>query len=82
MGTSQIFPKTCLDGFLFDFPIHQILIYHGFFQTMNLKSTGKGKGITITPHQAGHIIGGTIWLISKETDEILYAVNYNNIRDR
>lgn len=43
---------------------------------------GKGSGITITPQPAGHMIGGSLWLISKETDEILYAVNYNNIKDR
>ena len=43
---------------------------------------GKGKGITVTPQPAGHMIGGSLWWISKETDEILYAVNYNNIKDR
>jgi len=48
------------------------------FQTQ----TGRGKGITIVPHPAGHTIGGAIWLISKETDEIVYAVHYNNIKDR
>jgi len=43
---------------------------------------GKGSGITITPYQAGHMIGGSIWYITKDTDEIMYAVNYNNIKDR
>jgi cleavage and polyadenylation specificity factor subunit 2 len=26
----------------------------------------KGHGITITPHIAGHTVGGTVWLITKE----------------
>ena len=43
-----------------------------------LTLTSKGEGIVITPHNAGHIIGGSIWRISKETDEIIYAVDYNH----
>ena len=44
--------------------------------------SGRGAGITITALPAGHLIGGTIWRISKEGEEIVYAVNYNHRRDR
>ena len=33
---------------------------------------GKGAGIEITPYAAGHTIGGTVWKIVKETEEIVY----------
>jgi cleavage and polyadenylation specificity factor subunit 2 len=45
-------------------------------------TTDKGAGITITPYAAGHMIGGTIWKITKETEEIIYAVDYNHMRER
>eukprot|EP01119_Soliformovum_irregulare_P022802 TRINITY_DN7866_c0_g1_i1.p1 TRINITY_DN7866_c0_g1~~TRINITY_DN7866_c0_g1_i1.p1 ORF type:complete len:717 (-),score=229.90 TRINITY_DN7866_c0_g1_i1:43-2193(-) len=43
---------------------------------------GRGAGIEITPHKAGHMIGGTVWKIKKETEEILYAVDYNHKKER
>lgn len=43
---------------------------------------GKGAGIEITPYAAGHIIGGTVWKICKETEEIVYAVDYNHKKER
>jgi len=43
---------------------------------------GKCKGIIITAYSAGHTLGGTIWKIKKDTDEILYAVNYNHKKER
>ncbi|RHY26825.1 hypothetical protein DYB32_007250 [Aphanomyces invadans] len=39
--------------------------------SQKLKLSGEGEGIYITPHAAGHLIGGSIWSIAKETDEIL-----------
>lgn len=30
----------------------------------------------------GHMIGGTVWKIVKETEEILYAVDYNHKKER
>ena len=45
-------------------------------------NTGKGQGIRITPYAAGHMIGGTIWKITKETEEIVYAVDYNHKKER
>jgi len=38
--------------------------------------------IEITPYAAGHMIGGTIWKIKKETEEIVYAVDYNHKKER
>ncbi|ETV83179.1 hypothetical protein, variant 3 [Aphanomyces astaci] len=46
--------------------------------SQKLKLSGEGEGIYITPHAAGHLIGGSIWSIAKETDEIIYAVDYNH----
>lgn len=43
---------------------------------------GKCKGITITASSAGHTVGGTIWKISKDTESILYAVDYNHRKDK
>jgi cleavage and polyadenylation specificity factor subunit 2 len=40
------------------------------------------KGITITAHRAGHSIGGTVWKITKDTDQIIYAVDYNHKKER
>jgi cleavage and polyadenylation specificity factor subunit 2 len=45
-------------------------------------TTGKCKGITITAYGAGHTLGGTIWKIKKDTDEIVYAVDYNHQKER
>ena len=52
-----------------------------YCQKINLKE--RGLGLHITPLQAGHIIGGTLWKISKEGDEeIIYAVDYNHNKER
>ncbi|GAM28904.1 hypothetical protein SAMD00019534_120800, partial [Acytostelium subglobosum LB1] len=34
--------------------------------------------ITITPYSAGHMLGGSVWKITKETDTIIYAIDYNH----
>ncbi|KDO26595.1 hypothetical protein SPRG_07999 [Saprolegnia parasitica CBS 223.65] len=49
--------------------------------SQKLRLSGQGEGIYITPHAAGHLIGGSIWSIVKETDEIIYAVDYNHRAD-
>jgi len=41
-----------------------------------------GEKLFICPFLAGHSLGGTIWKITKETDEIVYAVDYNIKRER
>ncbi|RHY09697.1 hypothetical protein DYB25_005926 [Aphanomyces astaci] len=44
--------------------------------SQKLKLSGEGEGIYITPHAAGHLIGGSIWCIAKETlkDEIVHVL--------
>lgn len=44
--------------------------------------TGKAEGITVSPLNAGHLIGGALWKITKESEEIVYAVDYNHAQDR
>ena len=39
-------------------------------------------GIVVTAFPAGHLIGGTVWKITKDTEEIVYAVDYNHRRER
>ncbi|KAL0949343.1 hypothetical protein HGRIS_009413 [Hohenbuehelia grisea] len=44
---------------------------------------GKCQGLTITPFNAGHTLGGTIWKIrSPSAGTILYAVNMNHVKER
>ncbi|RKP38749.1 beta-lactamase-like protein, partial [Dimargaris cristalligena] len=43
--------------------------------------TGKCQGISIAAYAAGHTVGGTIWKISKDTDSVVYAVDYNQIKE-
>ncbi|KIK04662.1 hypothetical protein K443DRAFT_675681 [Laccaria amethystina LaAM-08-1] len=44
---------------------------------------GKCQGLTITPFNAGHTLGGTIWKIrSPSSGTIVYAVNVNHMRER
>ncbi|EIM88077.1 uncharacterized protein STEHIDRAFT_94995 [Stereum hirsutum FP-91666 SS1] len=44
---------------------------------------GKCQGVTITPFNAGHTLGGTIWKIrSPSAGTIMYAVNMNHMRER
>jgi cleavage and polyadenylation specificity factor subunit 2 len=46
------------------------LVFENFKQlkySEKLTLTKKGDGLVITPHAAGHLIGGAIWRIVKET---------------
>ncbi|TDH68560.1 hypothetical protein CCR75_005669 [Bremia lactucae] len=57
------------------------LVFERFKQlkySEKLTLTSSGEGIVITPHVAGHLIGGALWKIMKETDDIIYAVDYNH----
>lgn len=40
------------------------------------------NGIVIAAFAAGRSLGGSVWRISKETDEIVYAVDYNHRKER
>ncbi|GAB4814627.1 hypothetical protein N2152v2_001673 [Parachlorella kessleri] len=48
----------------------------------NVQLSGKGKGITITPLAAGHLLGGTLWRVSRDGDDFVYAVDYNHRKER
>lgn len=51
-------------------------------QGVTLEGLPNGDQVTITPHRAGHMIGGTIWQIAKATASIVYAVHINHRKDR
>ncbi len=38
--------------------------------------------ITVTPHVAGHMLGGTFWEISKDPERVVYAVEFNHGKER
>ncbi|MCO5581435.1 hypothetical protein L7F22_035319 [Adiantum nelumboides] len=50
--------------------------------SQHLPLAGKGEGITITPYAAGHLLGGTVWKITKDTEDIIYAVDFNHRKER
>lgn len=44
---------------------------------------GKCQGLTITPFNAGHSVGGTIWKIrSPSSGTIMYCVDFNHMKER
>jgi hypothetical protein len=43
---------------------------------------GKGEGIVIAPHVAGHLLGGTVWKITKDGEDVVYAVDFNHRKER
>uniref|UniRef100_A0ACD5T9Q8 Uncharacterized protein n=1 Tax=Avena sativa TaxID=4498 RepID=A0ACD5T9Q8_AVESA len=43
---------------------------------------GKGEGIVIAPHVSGHLLGGTVWKITKDGEDIVYAVDFNHRKER
>lgn len=52
-----------------------------FHQSVNMR--GKGLGMNISALPAGHMLGGTMWRISRDGEEdILYAVDYNHKKER
>uniref|UniRef100_A0A0E0C6S2 Cleavage and polyadenylation specificity factor subunit 2 n=1 Tax=Oryza meridionalis TaxID=40149 RepID=A0A0E0C6S2_9ORYZ len=42
----------------------------------------KGEGIVIAPHVAGHDLGGTVWKITKDGEDVVYAVDFNHRKER
>jgi len=50
---------------------------------ITFSSSGKCQGLTITPFNAGHTLGGAIWKIrSPSSGTIVYAINMNHMRER
>ncbi|OWM75610.1 cleavage and polyadenylation specificity factor subunit 2 [Punica granatum] len=50
--------------------------------SQNHHLSGKGEGIVISPHVAGHLLGGTIWKITKDGEDVIYAVDFNHRKER
>ncbi|KAJ1724832.1 hypothetical protein LPJ53_000968 [Coemansia erecta] len=50
-----------------------------YSQPMTL--SGKHSSIVITAHAAGHTIGGSIWTISSGTEVVLYAMDFNLVKE-
>ncbi|XP_043717262.1 cleavage and polyadenylation specificity factor subunit 2 [Telopea speciosissima] len=50
--------------------------------SQNHHLTGKGEGIVIAPHVAGHLLGGTVWKITKDGEDVIYAVDFNHRKER
>ena len=65
-------------------PRYQLLKYQQVFplDTLETISSGAAKGLVVTPHPAGHMLGATVWHIRKRTESILYAVNFNHSREK
>lgn len=56
--------------------------YHSKYHILSFIS-GKGIGLRIVALPAGHMVGGTIWKISKVGEEdIVYAVDFNHKKER
>ncbi|KAL6633945.1 hypothetical protein ACP70R_026616 [Stipagrostis hirtigluma subsp. patula] len=41
----------------------------------------KGEGIVIAPYVAGHLLGGTVWKITKDGEDVVYAVDFNHRKE-
>ncbi|KAK8946198.1 Cleavage and polyadenylation specificity factor subunit 2 [Platanthera guangdongensis] len=50
--------------------------------SQNYHLSDKGEGIVIAPHVAGHLLGGTVWKITKDGEEVVYAVDINHRKER
>eukprot|EP00178_Gracilaria_changii_P021008 TRINITY_DN621_c0_g2_i1.p1 TRINITY_DN621_c0_g2~~TRINITY_DN621_c0_g2_i1.p1 ORF type:complete len:869 (+),score=191.24 TRINITY_DN621_c0_g2_i1:8600-11206(+) len=52
------------------------------YQQRHPLSAHAANQIIITPHAAGHMLGGAVWSIQKPPETILYAVHFNHRRER
>ncbi|CAO2821178.1 unnamed protein product [Amaranthus hypochondriacus] len=50
--------------------------------SQNFHLSEKGEGIVIAPHVAGHLLGGTVWKITKDGEDVIYAVDFNHRKER
>lgn len=44
--------------------------------------TGKGEGVSVTPFCAGHTLGGAVWRIEHDLDDVVYMMNVAHRPDR
>lgn len=47
-----------------------------YTQTVTLSAKGAATAVTATPFPAGRLLGGSIWRISVEAEDIVYAVRW------
>ncbi|KAJ0489145.1 putative metallo-beta-lactamase, cleavage and polyadenylation specificity factor subunit 2 [Helianthus annuus] len=47
-----------------------------------IEKDGKGEGIVIAPHVAGRLLGSIVWKITKDGEDVIYAVDYNLRKER
>ena len=40
------------------------------------------SGITVTAYAAGHTLGGAVWKVHKDAEDVVYAVDYNHRREK
>jgi cleavage and polyadenylation specificity factor subunit 2 len=52
------------------------------YSLSNRFSADKGEGIVIAPHVSGHLLGGTVWKITKDGEDVIYAVDFNHRKER
>lgn len=45
-------------------------------------SVGKGEGMIIMFYVVGYFLGGIIWKIIKDIEEIIYVVDFNYCKER
>ncbi|CAI9092242.1 OLC1v1027434C1 [Oldenlandia corymbosa var. corymbosa] len=50
--------------------------------SQNHHLSGKGEGIVIAPYVAGHLLGGAVWKITKDGEDVIYAVDFNHRKER
>ncbi|XWS48451.1 hypothetical protein CRYUN_Cryun13aG0078100 [Craigia yunnanensis] len=50
--------------------------------SQNYHLSGKGEGIVIAPHAAGHLLGSTVWKITKDGEDVIYAVDFNRRKEK
>ena len=45
-------------------------------------SRRRSSGITVTAYAAGHTLGGAVWKVHKDAEDVVYAVDYNHRREK
>ncbi|KAJ1676408.1 hypothetical protein EV182_008244, partial [Spiromyces aspiralis] len=43
---------------------------------------GDDSDVVVTAFSAGHSIGGSVWTIQKDTETVLYAVDFNHVKEQ
>ncbi|KAK9467791.1 beta-lactamase-like protein [Lipomyces arxii] len=50
--------------------------------SQKLTLTGKLSSLKLTPHNAGHTLGGTLWRLQYGQEDVVYAVEWNHAGER